>query len=104
MIRRAGRRTRVYIEIPTGAAMRARRLQKYLGYGRVEEGTVLVEGQDLPKAMRLLKFPPEIIDCIDALQLLRGTPGIPTPEAILEARVRVVSRLKAAAQAAQAAL
>lgn len=104
MVRKTGRRTRVYIEIPTGASKRAKLLKQYLGYGRVEEGTVLVEGWNLPAAMRLLDFPSEMILCIDALQALRGTPGVPTPDSVLEQRDVMVERLKAAAKREYAAL
>lgn len=104
MIRMSGKRTRVYVEIPTGANQRAKRLKRYLGYGRVEEGTVLVEGRDLPGAMRLLGFPASMVDCVTELQELRGTPGVQTPNSVLEQRRTIVNRLRAASREAQKAL
>lgn len=104
MIRKTGRRTRVYIEIPLGASSRARRLQAFLKAGRVEEGTVHVEGRDLPRAMRLLGFPSEMVECVDLLQALRGTPGVPTPDSVLEERAALVERLKLVALREQMAL
>lgn len=104
MIRKTGRRTRVYIEIPTGAAPRARRLHAYLRGGRVEEGTVLVEGRELPRVMALLRFPESMVDCVTRLQVLRGTPGISTPDAVLEERERIVFQLRKAAREAYNAL
>ncbi len=104
MIRKSGRRTRVYIEIPTGASTRARRLQKLLGAGRVEEGTVLVEGRELPAAMHTLGFPVSMVVCVLELQKLRGVPGTVTPDLVLEQRDKVIERLRTASRAAQRAL
>lgn len=98
MIRKRGRQTRVYIEIPSGAANRAIKLQEYLKAGRVEEGTLLVEGRELPRAMATLGFPPRIVDCVARLWQLRGIPGIMTPEPQLEDRMTVIEKLKMVAK------
>ena len=96
MVRRAGKSTRVYIEIPTGLQARAQRLKAHLKAGRVEEGTLHVEGRALPGALRQLGFPSRIVDLTAALVELRGSPGVPTPISVLERRAELVEQLKTA--------
>ena len=94
-----GRRLRVYLEIPTGSRQRAEHIQRCLRLGRVEEGTLHVEGGDLTRAMRLLGFPDSVLSAAERLSVIRGTPGILTPDSVLEARKQAAEELKSAVAA-----
>ena len=105
MVRLSGTRTRLYVEVPTGLRARAERLRECLGgVGRIEEGTLHVEGRALPGAMRALGYPAPIIDLAAEIIELRGTPGVKTPVSVLERRAQLVDCLKIAIRDAKTAL
>lgn len=94
MVRRVGTRLRIYLEIPTGYAPRAKRLQKWLALGRVEEGTVIVEGADLPEALARLSFPPAAARIMSEITSIKGTRGVTTPVTDVERKLVLVEQLK----------
>ncbi|MEE8522152.1 MAG: hypothetical protein V3S83_12395 [Gemmatimonadota bacterium] len=99
-VRTSGAHLRVALEVPTGRAAAAKRLKKLLGAGRVEDGTFVVEGRQLPRAMTEFGFPGAMVLIVRQIWDLRGTPGIPMDPDAIVARGALVADLKAVASTA----
>jgi hypothetical protein len=92
-IRRNGRHARLILDVSTGSAARAMRLKSIIG-GRVERGTVVVEGAAMPSVMRKLEFPADIIDNVARVLELRGRRGMSLSPTQLQQRDQALEDLK----------